>query len=61
MTGIEKNPVMAELAARNVRGNHKEDKIRIVEAITAGRRAVSLGRLHLDRGESPTVRWGAER
>lgn len=31
VTGIEKNPVMAELATRNVKGNHKEDKIRIVE------------------------------
>lgn len=32
VTAIERNPVMAELAERNVRGNHKEDVIHVVEA-----------------------------
>lgn len=31
VTGIEKNPVMADLARRNAVGNHREDRIRIVE------------------------------
>lgn len=31
VTGIEKNPVMADIAARNVAGNHRERQIRIVE------------------------------
>ncbi len=30
VVGIEKNPVMAELAERNIKGNRKEGKIRIV-------------------------------
>lgn len=32
VTAIERNPVMAALAERNVRGNHKEDVIRVVQA-----------------------------
>lgn len=31
VTGIENNPVMADLARRNVAGNHRESAIRIVE------------------------------
>lgn len=31
VTGIEMNPVTADMAARSVSGNHREDRIRITE------------------------------